>query len=266
MGTDWSSVANLYTMISLVRKANPITDLKNGDLAIFLPQIDFINWLAWSDDRRGDLIMAKITGIHNGESAVAVVGCADSEVNEYGNIYISQYLINKLNLTDTILVRIEPYLEEIPKGVSMTVMHDCELANELGLDIFSRLQETIMDWPIISKDVPVRLLFPEAGDLIVEMIVTKVEPDNAFGVRLGGEIGLEIEYSGEVIRAPTVAAAAAAAAVEPDPATIYKPRDAWTNAGKGYVLNSEERPVAELTPEEMRQHIRNSRLAHYTTR
>jgi hypothetical protein len=188
-------------MISLVRNVQSIQSLplqtyydtyKDDGMLVLLPNMDYMNWIEWSNLDTG-ILLARIQSIDNGKSTVALVGCASSEDHEYGNIYMSKYLMNKigiLNGSTTRIVRIEPYIQEIPKGTYISVKHDTR-----GIDIFEKLQETIMDWAIIEKDVVISLRFERDDDipLIVDVTVTDIQPNDVGVIRLGGEIALDIE-------------------------------------------------------------------------
>jgi hypothetical protein len=269
-------------MISLVRKPNPISRLplqgpndnyKDEGPIILLPLLDYMNWMSWTDTSKSGLIMAKITLIGTGHSILAMVGSADLEENTYGDIYMTQYLMDLLNIVSpSDLVRIEPFVEELSAGKKMVVSHDNELVVELGLNVFEKLQETIMDWPIIHKDGYINLLFPDAGDLIVTLTVTELEPADV--VQLGGELALEI--NGPVapsVVAPSVAAPSVVAlsvpvahqfeADEPHPDSVYIPKNTWTHAGNGNIIGSEKQAEPESI-DERRRKVRESWLNKFS--
>ena len=237
--------------MELVRKVYPLSRLpiqSNRDIyrdeghIILLPPLDFANWIAWREGGDPDsLIAARIRHIETGLETYAVVGCAELEDDQYGEIYATTYLIHMLGINDTstALVKISPWTKEIPKGTFMKVQHNNTLVNELGLNVFERLQETIMDWPLIQKGGEVTLVFPEAGDLIVCVNVIELEPADV--VRLGGELHLEIDGP-EPEPEP-----AATATPEPEPEPEPEPAAA----------------APQLTPEERRRLIRESWAKKY---
>jgi hypothetical protein len=228
-------------MIRLVRKPYPLAHLplqnardnyKDEGALILLPQLDFMNWLTWTEDRRSDVILAKITAIEGELSAIAVVGAAESEENVFGHVYMTSNLMDRLGVIETrSLVRIEPWLEEIPSAEHITVSHDCALAVELGVDIFEHLQRKIMDWPVLEAGTTIRIECEEYGGLIVDLHVMSTVPEGL--VRLGGEVGLDIcgpSVAAVAEPAPTEPVAEPEPAVEPAPTASERKkavRDSW---------------------------------------
>ena len=285
-------------MIRLVRKPYPLAHLplqnardnyKDEGALILLPQLDFMNWLTWTEDRRSDVILAKITAVESGLSAIAVVGAAESEENVFGHVYMTSNLMDRIGVIETrSLVRIEPWLEEIPSAEHITVSHDCELAVELGVDIFEHLQRKIMDWPVLEAGTTIRIECEEYGGLIVDLRVTSTVPEGL--VRLGGEVGLDIcgpavaaavaEPAESAAQEPAPTAAepghVAMPAVEPAPELTaaepghvtmpaVEPAPEPTAAEPGHVAMPAVEPAPELTAQERKKAVRDSWLARFSS-
>jgi hypothetical protein len=157
------------------------TGIQEGGDEIIVPQTLLTQWMDLFPP--GTSMLVKLTNFENDLSRMAAIGSSDS--SEYA--YAPRWILEHLGLQEDQLVSIEPWSQEIPQAIRLSLRPldnagyhtDLRAAIEHYLDRFHTMEAGTM------LSVPLE----ELGGYEICAIVEAVEPPGC--VRLGGEVQLE---------------------------------------------------------------------------